>query len=254
MNKINEILRKKDAGSIGIGAMIVFIAMILVAGVAASVLVQTSNTIQLQALRTGQETTKEISSGLQVFDIEGMINVTTVRVNVSGNWTNITYEGDMKYLGITLKARPGSTDIDLNNTYIMFSDGETKALVRYGGWNASLELFASTINATNGRLFKTGNWSNATNELFGIIVLQDYDRSVKRLSPVINRGDKVVLMVRCCGANSSGYGENETAGCFGRCIPERTAVFGRVIPEVGAPGVISFTTPMSYNEYIFDLQ
>ena len=77
MNKINEILRKKDVGSIGIGAMIVFIAMILVAGVAASVLVQTSNTIQLQALRTGQETTKEISSGLQVFDIEGMINVTT---------------------------------------------------------------------------------------------------------------------------------------------------------------------------------
>lgn len=247
MNKINGILRKKDVGAIGIGAMIVFIAMILVAGVAASVLVQTSNTIQLQAMKTGRETTREISSGVQVFDIEGMINVTTV--NVSGNLT--TLEGDMKYLGITLKARPGSSEIDLNNTYIMFSDGETKALVRYGGWNDTA-LFANTINATSGRLFKTGNWSNATSELFGIIALQDYDGSVKRLSPVINRGDKVVIMVRCGGANSSGY--NETAGCFGRCIPERTPVFGRVIPEVGAPGVISFTTPMSYNEYIFDLQ
>lgn len=247
MNKINGILRKKDVGAIGIGAMIVFIAMILVAGVAASVLVQTSNTIQLQAMKTGRETTREISSGVQVFDIEGMINVTTV--NVSGNLT--TLEGDMKYLGITLKARPGSSEIDLNNTYIMFSEGETKVLVRYGGYNDAA-LFANTIDATTGRLFKTGNWSNATNELFGIIVLQDYDGSVKRLSPVINRGDKIVLMVRCGGANSSGY--NETAGCFGRCIPERTAVFGRVIPEVGAPGVISFTTPMSYNEYIFDLQ
>jgi flagellin FlaB len=247
MNKINGILRKKDVGAIGIGAMIVFIAMILVAGVAASVLVQTSNTIQLQAMKTGRETTREISSGVQVFDIEGLINVTTA--NVSGNLT--TLEGDMKYLGITLKARPGSSEIDLNNTYIMFSEGETKVLVRYGGYNDAA-LFANTIDATTGRLFKTGNWSNATNELFGIIVLQDYDGSVKRLSPVINRGDKIVLMVRCGGANSSGY--NETAGCFGRCIPERTAVFGRVIPEVGAPGVISFTTPMSYNEYIFDLQ
>jgi len=247
MNKINGILRKKDVGAIGIGAMIVFIAMILVAGVAASVLVQTSNSIQLQAMKTGKETTREISSGVQVFDIVGMINVTTV--NESGNWT--TYEGDMKYLGITLKARPGSSEIDLNNTHILFSDGETKALVRYGGWNDTA-LFASTINTTSGRLFRTGNWSNATNELFGIIVLQDYDGSVKRLSPVINRGDKVVLMVRCSGANSLGYGE--PVGCFGRCIPERTPVFGRVIPEVGAPGVISVTTPMLYNEYIFDLQ
>jgi len=109
MNKINEILGKKDAGSIGIGAMIVFIAMILVAGVAASVLVQTSNTIQLQAMKTGRETTREISSGVQVFDVEGMINVTTV--NVSGNWT--TLEGDMKYLGITLKARPMKVVIGL---------------------------------------------------------------------------------------------------------------------------------------------
>jgi len=136
MNRI--CLKRKDFGSIGIGAMIVFIAMILVAGVAASVLIQTSNTIQLQAMATGQQTTKEVSSGIAVSDIEGKVNL-----------TNGTYY-DLKYLAITVKARPGSGDIDLNNTYILISDGVTKALLRYGFANSS-EIF---IDKTNNSITK----------------------------------------------------------------------------------------------------
>jgi len=40
--------------SIGIGALIIFIAMILVAGVTASVMLQVMNSMQQQALNTGQ--------------------------------------------------------------------------------------------------------------------------------------------------------------------------------------------------------
>ena len=76
---MRKILAKNDGelGAIGIGAMIVFIAMILVAGIAASVLVSTSNTIQIQALATGQQTTKEVASGISVFEISGKVNVTS---------------------------------------------------------------------------------------------------------------------------------------------------------------------------------
>ena len=74
--KLFETLKKKDVGSIGIGAMIVFIAMVLVAGIAASVLIQTSTKLETQAMATGSETTDEVSSGVAVFGILGYADTT----------------------------------------------------------------------------------------------------------------------------------------------------------------------------------
>jgi flagellin FlaB len=39
--------------SIGIGTMVIFIAMVLVAGIAASVIIQTMNSMEQQAMRAG---------------------------------------------------------------------------------------------------------------------------------------------------------------------------------------------------------
>jgi flagellin FlaB len=234
MNKFIRMLKKKDVGSIGIGAMIVFIAMVLVAGIAASVLVQTSNKIQLQALSTGQKTTNEVASGIEVYDIEGMINLT------DGNKT------DLKFLAIAVKPRAGSSDIDLNETYILISDGNTKALLRYGGHNDA-DLFVAAASA-RGDIFAfltEPQWNKSNNETFGIAVMQDYDGSIKQQTPVLNRGDKAILFIRCSPWEN---------GTFNREIPVRTEVFGRIVPEFGSPGVIAFTTPKSYFDVIYDLQ
>ncbi len=66
MGKITKKLKADDIGDMGIGAMIVFIAMVLVAGIAASVLIQTANRLEIQAMTTGQETIGEVSTGLGV--------------------------------------------------------------------------------------------------------------------------------------------------------------------------------------------
>ena len=231
MRNIFELIKKTDVGAIGIGAMIVFIALILVAGVAASVLIQTSNTVQLQAMKTGTETIREVSGGIAVFDIEGLVNK-----------TGATYY-NMTYLAITVRARPGAGDIDLNNTYILMTDGEKKILLRYNYNNES--CFVSKADA-NGSIFGLmAYWDECDYEHFGIAVMQDYDLSLQRFSPVLNRGDKAILFVRC-SAN--------TNGAFGREIPERTDVMGQVVPERGSPGVIAFETPMSYAQIIYDIQ
>jgi len=230
MRKI-EFKKLDDLGAIGIGAMIVFIAMVLVAGIAASVLVQTSNTVQIQAMQTGQQTVREVASGLDVYEVVGQ-------------------KGDsaIKYLAIVVAPRPGSPDIDLNNTFILLTDGSEKPLLRYGGYNDTT-IFKDDAS---GDYFGTGILSNLGNcnaEEFGIAVLQDYDNSMTRTNPVLNRGDKAVLYIRC---NASGG--NVSVGAFGREIPARTDVVGRVIPEIGAPGVISFTTPKTYVDTIYKLQ
>jgi len=71
MGKITKKLKADDIGDMGIGAMIVFIAMVLVAGIAASVLIQTANRLEIQAMETGQETIGEVSTGLAVTGISG---------------------------------------------------------------------------------------------------------------------------------------------------------------------------------------
>jgi flagellin FlaB len=221
MHRVTQYLKRKDDAAIGIGTMIIFIAMVLVAGIAASVLIQTSSRLESQAMTTGSDTMEEVAGGMSVEDVSG--HVTT----------------DMDLLAITIRVRAGSPDIDINHTIIELSDGSTRVLLSYD--YAADEHFNATVDA-DGKLFNTGNISTLTNEEFGIIVLEDQDSSISRFNPVLNRGDKVVLTV-------------DAQACFGsNGIPERTNVFGRVIPEIGSPGIISFTTPASYSLTVYDLQ
>ena len=81
MRKICEILKRKDVGAIGIGAMIVFIAMVLVAGIAASVLVQTSTNLESRAMKTGSDTIDEVSVVLQYSTSKDMPQAAVTWIN-----------------------------------------------------------------------------------------------------------------------------------------------------------------------------
>jgi flagellin FlaB len=72
-NEMNE--NSDDLAAIGIGAMIVFIALILVAAVAAAVIIQTAEKLQQNAQATGDDTQEQMST--KVILISTVIESTT---------------------------------------------------------------------------------------------------------------------------------------------------------------------------------
>jgi len=66
MKKERKNERRDDIGSIGIGAMIVFIALILVAAVASAVIIQTGEKLQQNAQQTGSDTQEEIGGKINI--------------------------------------------------------------------------------------------------------------------------------------------------------------------------------------------
>ncbi len=216
MNKLLKLFGRDESGAIGIGTMIIFIAMVLVAGIAASVLIQTSSRLESQAMTTGQDTTDEVATGLEVIDVLGHVTSSTI--------DNMT---------ITVRPRSGSKDIDLSTAVLELSDGTNKYVLSYD----TTPIFNTPAAAG---IFSTDVFDDLTASEFGIIELKDADNSCSGATPVINRGDKVSLSV------------NVTATFSG--ISERTEITGRIVPEDGAAGIISFRVPASLTDEVYDLQ
>lgn len=67
--KLEERMKEDQIASIGIGAMIVFIALILVAAVASAVIIQTGEKLQQNAQQTGSDTQEEIGGKINIITI-----------------------------------------------------------------------------------------------------------------------------------------------------------------------------------------
>ncbi|HEX2022409.1 MAG TPA: archaellin/type IV pilin N-terminal domain-containing protein [Candidatus Thermoplasmatota archaeon] len=110
--------RSNDAAEVGVGTLIVFIAMVLVAAVAAAVIIGTSGNLQQRAATTGKEATQEVSSNVKVIGIEGLRNTTSSNV----------YTFQLK-----LALAAGAQDVDLSQMILRFSDGSVVRNYQLGG-------------------------------------------------------------------------------------------------------------------------
>ena len=161
MNKQKNNILINDTADVGIGTLIIFIAMVLVAAVAAAVLIQTSGILQQKAQQTGKEAATEVTSNLNIVSVIGNINSTndnienfTIAVQLSAGGQNIDFQSVvMKYIDNqtsdtmnTTSSITNLSDVD-TSTYLYTerrSTGTANQVLSVG------ELGILTIKPTNG--------------------------------------------------------------------------------------------------------
>ncbi|WP_267163909.1 archaellin/type IV pilin N-terminal domain-containing protein [Halovenus salina] len=105
---------ENERGQVGIGTLIVFIAMVLVAAIAAGVLINTAGFLQTQAQDTGTESTAQVANNL---------NVITEVGNVSGN-------DNINELRLGVQPAAGAGDVNLAKLTLQYvSDNEFANIV-----------------------------------------------------------------------------------------------------------------------------
>jgi len=97
-----------DRGQVGIGTLIVFIAMVLVAAIAAGVLVNTAGFLQATAEDAGQESVDKVTNRVEVVNQHGVVGS----------------NDRIKKLNLTVRLAAGSSAVDLNRTSVKYLSDE----------------------------------------------------------------------------------------------------------------------------------
>jgi flagellin FlaB len=90
-------MKFKKRGEMAMGTLIIFIAMVLIAAVAAGVLISTTSSLQTKALETGKATRQEVGTNLNVLEVYGE----------DGS------DNDLENLSMVIRLSAGSDRLDL---------------------------------------------------------------------------------------------------------------------------------------------
>ena len=214
----NQNIAEDEQAAVGIGTLIVFIAMILVAAVAASVIIQTAENLQQRAYAVGKQTIRDVSSGLQVIDVTGYTDVNKTKI---------------QYLAIALSPRAGSLDIDLNRTLIYLKLNNFSVLSLNTAQRISSNGYTSIFHALN------LSQLNGTN--FGVIAIHDRDDSIIKTNG-ISATDQAIFMVNLSAVLP------DTGGLQAGDVLE-----GTIVPDFGGSGVFVAQAPMAFKYQVCEL-
>ena len=110
-----------DRGQVGIGTLIVFIAMVLVAAIAAGVLVNTAGFLQATAEDTGQESVDQVTNRLDVISQHGIVN----------DSDPANYSATIDELRLAVRMSSGSGELALQNSTIKYTSETTAVNLAY---------------------------------------------------------------------------------------------------------------------------
>ena len=94
-----------ERGQVGIGTLIVFIAMVLVAAIAAGVLINTAGFLQSKGAATGEEASAQVSNRIDVVSAYGNVNSSSEQAD---------------YVNLTVRQAAGADNINLSKSTIQW--------------------------------------------------------------------------------------------------------------------------------------
>lgn len=118
----------KSKGQMGIGILIVFIAVILVAAIAAAVLITTSGSLQQRGLQTGKQAEDEVSVALNTVQVSAVDGQDGAVENVTG----------------VIRLGPGSPPLKFGNTVITMNTKNTSQEYEYNSSLNNCTNFSTT--------------------------------------------------------------------------------------------------------------
>ena len=138
---MKKVWNRKEKGEFGIGTLILFIAMIIVAAVAATVLIQTAYQLQQQAEETGNVAIQDVATGFKVIHIGGIVNLTAPKVRT---------------IEIKVGLLAGSPSIDMDDVLIEITDGTSDVTLTFSNSAADSTHFT----ASSLRDMSPQNWND----------------------------------------------------------------------------------------------
>ncbi len=200
---------KKDKGEFGIGSLIIFIAMIVVAAVTAEVLIQLSYRLQQQAESTSNSAIQDVSMGLKIISLGGYRYNTTWGIREP-------YRNKIDWITVEVSPIAGSPAINVNDIIIEVNDGNISTNLVFNS-TATYDPSVSHPHLGNGQ--------------FGAKIIRD-------MSPLtwnektITQGDIVEFFFNAtaCGLN---------------LVPQSYLLL-KIIPKHGVPTLENLMTPSPY--------
>ncbi|MFC3476247.1 archaellin/type IV pilin N-terminal domain-containing protein [Halobacterium litoreum] len=126
-----------ERGQVGIGTLIVFIAMVLVAAIAAGVLINTAGFLQSKGQATGEEASAQVSNRINVVSAYGNVN--------DSDTTEV-----VDFANLTVRQSAGADNINLSKSTIQWIGPDTATTLTYDSSAANgTEFTTESIKGEN---------------------------------------------------------------------------------------------------------
>ena len=217
---MKRLYRNSKEGDMGIGTMILFIAMVLVAAVAAALLISTAGELNQQAQETGRLARQDVASSFQVIEVIGEVPAGTDPATIH-------------HIFLKIRLVAGSPAIDMDNAVIEVLGESFEASLIYGdydddgvaAYDAGASTYAVELPITTGGDDRDGLIRDPdTNfDSDGDGALESTDKHI------VSQGTMLMVHIDLNSAGSA--------------LSPQDTLFVKIIPKHGAPTIEEINIP-----------